>query len=227
MNSANPFKRLLMRGCALLSVTLATASCSWLQSLDKDQTLDWSAEKLYSEARVALDDSNWTQAKDYYQKLEARYPFGQYAQQAQIELIYATWKDGDAPGAVQAADRFLQTYPNHANADYVMYLKALATLNETDSWFNKLAGEDLAERDANASREAFDIFKELVMRYPDSRFTRKRAAACTDSCSLRPSMNSRPPATTSYAMPMWRPLNARSASCANSKTHRCATMRSS
>ena len=52
-----------------------------------------------------------------------------------------------------------------------MYLKALATLNETDSWFNKLAGEDLAERDANASREAFDIFKELVMRYPDSRFT--------------------------------------------------------
>ena len=157
-----------MRGCALLSVTLATASCSWLQSLDKDQTLDWSAEKLYSEARVALDDSNWTQAKDYYQKLEARYPFGQYAQQAQIELIYATWKDGDAPGAVQAADRFLQTYPNHANADYVMYLKALATLNETDSWFNKLAGEDLAERDANASREAFDIFKELVMRYPDS-----------------------------------------------------------
>lgn len=76
-----------MRGCALLSVTLATASCSWLQSLDKDQTLDWSAEKLYSEARVALDDSNWTQAKDYYQKLEARYPFGQYAQQAQIELF--------------------------------------------------------------------------------------------------------------------------------------------
>ena len=76
-----------MRGCALLSVTLATASCSWLQSLDKDQTLDWSAEKLYSEARVALDDSNWTQAKDYYQKLEARYPFGQYAQQAQIDKL--------------------------------------------------------------------------------------------------------------------------------------------
>ena len=64
---------------------------------------------------------------------------------------------------LQAADRFLQTYPNHANADYVMYLKALATLNETDSWFNKLAGEDLAERDANASREAFDIFKDCLL----------------------------------------------------------------
>jgi len=96
MKSATSFKRLLMRGAALVAVTFATASCSWLQSLDKDQTLDWSADKLYSEARLALDDSNWTQAKDYYQKLEARYPFGQYAQQAQIELIYATWKDGDA-----------------------------------------------------------------------------------------------------------------------------------
>lgn len=165
-----PLKRLVMRAAALVTVTLATASCSWLQSLETDPTLDWSADKLYSDARIALDDSNWTQAKDYYQKLEARYPFGQYAQQAQIELIYATWKDGDAPGAVQAADRFLRSYPNHANSDYVMYLKALATLNETDSWFNILAAEDLAERDANASREAFDTLKELVLRYPQSRF---------------------------------------------------------
>lgn len=159
-----------MRSGALIAVTLATASCSWLQSLDQDPTLDWPADRLYTEARTALDDSNWTQAKDYYQKLEARYPFGQYAQQAQIELIYATWKDGDAPGAVQAADRFLRTYPNHQNSDYVMYLKALATLNENDSWFAMLSAEDLAERDANASREAFDIFKELVLRYPNSRF---------------------------------------------------------
>ncbi len=159
-----------MRASALVAVTLATASCSWLQSLDKDPTIDWPADKLYTEARSALDDSNWTQAKDYYQKLEARYPFGQYAQQAQIELIYATWKDGDAASAVQAADRFLRSYPNHQNSDYVMYLKALATLNQTDSWFNILAAEDLAERDPNASREAFDTFKELVLRYPNSRF---------------------------------------------------------
>ncbi len=170
MNFAYPFKRLIWRASALLAVTLAAASCSWLQNLDKDPTLDWSADRLYTEARSALDDSNWTQAKDYYQKLEARYPFGQYAQQAQIELIYATWKDGDAPGAVQAADRFLRSYPNHANSDYVMYLKALATLNQTDSWFNLLTADDLAERDANASREAFDILKELVLRYPNSRF---------------------------------------------------------
>ncbi len=163
-------KRFFLRSAALLAVTLATASCSWLQNLDADPTLDWPADQLYDEARSALDDSNWTQAKDYYQKLEARFPFGQYAQQAQIELIYATWKDGDAAGAVQAADRFLRSYPTHANSDYVMYVKALATLNETDSWFNVLTADDLADRDPDASREAFDIFKELILRYPESRF---------------------------------------------------------
>ena len=155
---------------AVTAITLATASCSWLESLDKDPTADWSADKLYTEARAALEESNWTDAKDYYTKLEARYPFGTYAQQAQIELIYANWKDGDAAQAVQGADRFLQAYPNHANSDYVMYLKALATLNENDGWFAKLAAQDLAERDANAAQEAFDILKELALRFPDSRY---------------------------------------------------------
>ena len=154
----------------MTAITLATASCSWLESLDKDPTADWSADKLYTEARAALEESNWTDAKDYYTKLEARYPFGTYAQQAQIELIYANWKDGDAAQAVQGADRFLQAYPNHANSDYVMYLKALATLNENDGWFAKLAAQDLAERDANAAQEAFDILKELALRFPDSRY---------------------------------------------------------
>ena len=167
-----------MRGAALVAVTFATASCSWLQSLDKDQTLDWSADKLYSEARLALDDSNWTQAKDYYQKLEARYPFGQYAQQAQIELIYATWKDGDAPGAVQAADRFLRTYPNHANSDYVMYLKALATLNET----SLNATPTPRAKPSTPSRNSRSAILTAAL-------LPKPAAACTASSSLRLSMN--------------------------------------
>lgn len=138
--------------------------------MDVDPTAEWTADKLYTEARVALDESNWTQAKDYYTKLEARYPFGRYAQQAQIELIYANWKDGDAAQAVQGADRFLKAYPNHANSDYVMYLKALATLNENDGWFAQLSGQDLGERDANAAQEAFDILKELTLRFPESRY---------------------------------------------------------
>lgn len=160
-----PIRLVLLSACAVL-----TAGCSWLQNLEVDPTRDWTANQLYTEARSAMSESNWEVARDYYTKLEARYPFGSYAQQAQIDLAYVQFKDGDAPAAVQSLDRFLRAYPNHPNSDYALYLKALATLNETDGWFAKLTSQDLADRDAQAARDAFDIFKELSARYPDSRY---------------------------------------------------------
>lgn len=117
-----------------------------------------------------MNESNWEVAKDYYTKLEARYPFGSYAQQAQIDLAYVYWKDDDAATAVQTIDRFLRAYPNHPNSDYALYLKALATLNEREGWLASITRQDLADRDAQAARDAFDIFKELAARYPESRY---------------------------------------------------------
>ena len=154
----------------MAAVAGLSASCSWLPSATDDPTLEWSADKLYTEARDALDDSNWSVAKDYYTKLESRYPFGRYAQQAQIEMAYAAWKDDDPQAAIQACDRFLRAYPNHPSSDYVIYLKALATLNEDEGFFARLTKQDIADRDAQAARDAFDIFKVLVEKYPDSRY---------------------------------------------------------
>lgn len=157
--------------CAVLAAAVAlTAGCSWLESIEIDPTRDWTANQLYSEARAAVSDGNWEVAKDYYTKLEARYPFGAYAQQAQIDLAYVYYKDDDAPSAVQTLDRFLRAYPNHPNSDYALYLKALATLNERDGWLASMTRQDIAFRDAQAARDAFDIFKELAGRYPDSRY---------------------------------------------------------
>ena len=116
--------------------------------LDEDITADWSADRLYQEARSAADDSDWTRAQDYYLKLESRYPFGRYAQQAQIESAYAYWQDGEAQQCIQTCDRFLRQYPNHQNSDYVLYLKALATLNQSTSIFTSWFKQDIAERDA-------------------------------------------------------------------------------
>ena len=108
------------------AIAAMSAGCSQIET---DVTQGWDADRLYEEARAAAEDSDWTRAQDYYTKLESRYPFGRYAQQAQIESAYAYWRDGDAAQCVQACDRFLRQYPNHANSDYVLYLKALATLN--------------------------------------------------------------------------------------------------
>ena len=73
---------------AAATAAVSMTGCGWLQDLEIDPTRDWSANQLYTEGRAAMADSNWTLAKDYYTKLEARYPFGAYAQQAQIDLAY-------------------------------------------------------------------------------------------------------------------------------------------
>lgn len=155
---------------ALVGAAVLASGCSWLQSIEVDPTREWSANRLYTEARSAMSESNWEVARDYYTKLEARYPFGSYAQQAQIDLAYVYWKDDDAATAVQTIDRFLRAYPNHPNSDYALYLKALATLNEREGWLASFTRQDLSDRDAQAARDAFDIFKELAARYPDSRY---------------------------------------------------------
>lgn len=170
MNLTLTLRRRLAGICAVGLAAVTLSGCGWLQDLEMDPTRDWTANQLYTEARSAMSESNWTQARDYYTKLEARYPFGAYAQQAQIDLAYCYFKDDDAASAVQTLDRFLRAYPNHPNSDYALYLKALATLNERDGILASITRQDLSERDAQAARDAFDLFKELAGRFPDSRY---------------------------------------------------------
>ncbi|MGZ5153623.1 MAG: outer membrane protein assembly factor BamD, partial [Burkholderiales bacterium] len=105
------------------------AACGMLKD-DNDETKGWSAGKLYSEAKSNLNDRNFATAIKYYQKLEARYPYGRFAQQAQIEVAYAHFKDNETALAIAAADRFIKMHPGHPNVDYVYYLKGLANFNE-------------------------------------------------------------------------------------------------
>jgi outer membrane protein assembly factor BamD len=135
-----------------------------------DETQGWSAQKLYAEAKESLDDGRYEQAIKYFEKLEARYPYGRYAQQAQIEIAYAYFKDGEAVQAVAACDRFIKLHPDHPNVDYVHYLKGLANFNEDLGLFGYLGGQDLSERDPKAARDAFDAFKEVATRFPGSRY---------------------------------------------------------
>ena len=163
-----------MRGSLAAIVALllgwSLASCGVLKA-DNDETKGWSAAKLYAEAKQSLSDRNYDQAIKYYQKLEARYPYGRFAQQAQIEIAYAHFKEGEPALAVAAADRFIKLHPNHPNVDYVYYLKGLANFNEDLGVMGLVGGQDMTERDPKAAAESFEAFKELVNRYPDSKYT--------------------------------------------------------
>src|SRR5688572_16457582 len=128
------------------------ASCAWLKG-DHDETKGWSAAKLYSEAKTSLDNRSWDDAIKYYQKLEARYPYGRFAQQALIELAYAHYKDGEPTLALAAADRFIKLHPNHPNVDYVYYLKGIINFNEDLGILGFVGNQDMTERDPKAALE--------------------------------------------------------------------------
>jgi outer membrane protein assembly factor BamD len=165
-----------LRRLALVLLVLALPAlggCSYMgmdQWFEKDATARWDADKLYAEARAELSAGNWVKAREYYQKLESRYPFGRHAQQALMEIAYTYYKEGETAQAIQTADRFIRQYPNNPNIDYMYYLKGLATFNEESGWLGRLMSQDIAQRDAKGARESYDAFRDLVTRYPESRY---------------------------------------------------------
>jgi outer membrane protein assembly factor BamD len=160
---------------SLLSATFFVAAlllggCGLLSSSPDDETVGWSAQRLYGEAKDAMAGKDWSKAIKYLEKLEARYPYGRFAQQAQLEVAYCHWKDDERATAIAAADRFIKLYPNHANIDYAWYLKGLINFSAQNTILTSLTTPDLTDRDPKAAREAFDAFKEVVTRYPESRY---------------------------------------------------------
>ncbi|MDB5840951.1 MAG: outer membrane protein assembly factor BamD [Herminiimonas sp.] len=152
----------------LIAFVLALSGCSVLQSEPVDETKNWPASKLYAEARDELAIGNYEKAISHFEKLESRYPFGTFAQQAQMEIAYAHYRQGDQAQALAAVERFIKLHPNHPNVDYMYYLRGLTTFNDKLSLFDFVANQDLSERDPKAVRDAFESFKQLVERFPNS-----------------------------------------------------------
>ena len=161
---------LIVRYSLALLFGALVAACGLLPDA-ADETRGWSAQKLYAEAKDNLNSRNYEQAIKYYEKLESRYPYGRYAQQAQLEIAYAYYKDNEPAQAVTAAGRFIKLHPNHPSVDYAYYLKGLANFTEDPGWTGYVSGQDMTERDPKAAYEAFDAFKDLATRFPESRYT--------------------------------------------------------
>jgi outer membrane protein assembly factor BamD len=153
----------------ILALLLLGNGCSLLPD-QIDETRDWSAQRLYSEAHDALGEKNYERAIDLFEKLESRYPFGRYAQQALLESAYAYYKYDEPDTAIATLDRFIKTYPRHTHLDYALYLKGLVNFTRGDSFMDKILPRDPSERDAGAARQAFFDFQELARRFPDSRY---------------------------------------------------------
>jgi len=169
----------LARAAALLAALMLAACGTTAPDEPDDATAAWNAQRLYSEARTEMLDSNWAQARTHLEAIESRFPFGGYAQQALIDLAYVNWKDDQPELALATIDRFAQQYPNHSGTDYMLYLKGLITFTPPSAMFTSITQQDPSERDPKGLRESYEAFSELIDRFPDSRYTadaKQRAA---------------------------------------------------
>jgi outer membrane protein assembly factor BamD len=155
---------------AVLGLAAAYLVACGLGSEGPDPTAGWSAEKIYAEAKAELSAGNLAQATRLFGRLESRYPFGRYAQQAQLELAYGHYRLGEQAQALSTLNRFAKMYPSSPAMDYVFYLRGLVHFNEQMGLLVKLGGQDLADRDLKAAREAYDAFRVVVEQYPESRY---------------------------------------------------------
>ena len=163
-----------MRSLALI-LALLLGGCGLLPEL-QDETAGWSANRLYSAAKEAMGEGSYEKAVKYFEILEARYPYGRYAQQAQIEIAYAYYKASEPANAISACDRFIKLHPNHPNVDYVYYLKGLVNFNEDLGITGYVSMQDPSERDPKAARESFEAFREMVARFPSSKYAADASA---------------------------------------------------
>ncbi|KAA0876342.1 outer membrane protein assembly factor BamD [Nitrincola tapanii] len=153
--------------CMLLLLSLVSA-CSWFGG---DKSIpDIPEQVIYDDAMSALDSQNFALAIEKFQLLEARYPFGRFSEQAQLELIYAYFRNNEPAAARAAADRFIRLHTNHDNIDYAYYLKGLTSFEEDRSFLARFLPLDETQRDPGAALDSFESFSILLNRYPDSEY---------------------------------------------------------
>lgn len=167
-----------MRHIALISIlsllaSLLVSGCSWLGGDDDEgpETKGYTEKEFYEVIQRNLNGRNWSNAIENLEALEAQFPFGDYAEQAQLELIYAHYKTADHEAAIAAADRFIRLHPQHPNVDYAYYMKGLASYSQSKDFFSSFLPVDQTRRDPGLARNSFASFNELLTRYPDSPYS--------------------------------------------------------
>ena len=156
----------LVAALAVVCIAALSGGCATQVATELDASA--SAELLYKTAKRQLDRGDFLGAVEGFETLEARYPFGSYTQQAQLDVAYAYLRQDEYDNAISAADRFLKLYPRNENVDYAWYMKGLANFSRGGSQLERLFPRDMARVDQNWLRAAFSDFDTLVTRYPQS-----------------------------------------------------------
>ena len=150
----------------LIAIFALTAACSSNETISENL----GEAELYRQAQTDLDNKSYTSAINKLKALESRYPFGRFAEQAQLELIYAYYRNTEPEAARSSAERFIRLHPQHPSVDYAYYLKGLASFDQDRGLLARFLPLDMTKRDPGAARDSFNEFAQLTTRYPNSRY---------------------------------------------------------
>ncbi len=159
----------------IIALLLSTTGCSFFSKDEVKTANNWSVERIYSEAKAALEAGEYGPALAHYSQLEARFPFGEYAQQALLESAYAYYKTDEPETAVATIDRFMRVYPLNKNMDYALYLRGLVNFTRDIGLFEKYIPRDESQRDPGSALLALQDFRKLVTRFPKSKYSEDAA----------------------------------------------------
>lgn len=151
----------------LLICALVLSACG---GNDRETAPGANDKQLYDMAQRHMENKNFSAAIETLQLLESRYPFGPFAEQSQLEIIYAYYRGFELDASVTAADRFIRLHPHHPNVDYAYYLKGLARFADGQGFFDRFLPTDQTKRDPGPARDSFNDFAQLLARFPDSEY---------------------------------------------------------
>lgn len=146
----------------LLGVIISLSACS---SKEEEYTTE---ADLYQAINEQLEHSRWEAAIKNLNTMEENFPFGTYAEQSQLELIYAHYQSGQPDAAIATANRFIRLHPQHRNVDYAYYMLGMSTFTKDSGVFDRVMPMDMSKRDPGAARESLGHFTQLLNRFPDS-----------------------------------------------------------
>ena len=157
----------LIGGLVAVLMVLGLSGCG---STPEDEFGGIAPDKLYADAKEEAADGNYENAIKRLEKVEARASGTMLSQQAQLDLAYAYYKTGEKAQALAKLERYIRLHPTSPAVDYAMYLQGLVNFNDDLGLFGRVARQDLAERDQQAARDAYESFKQLSTRFPTSKY---------------------------------------------------------
>ena len=151
-------------------IALSLTACSSVEDDQRKLIENQGANALYKQAKQSMEVGNFAAAAQLLSSIDSKFPFGPLSHQVQLDLIYAYYKSGDIDQTLATIDRFVRLNPNHNDVEYAIYMRGITNMEQDSNLFQEMFGVDRSDRDPSKSKEAFEDFRRLIEKHPDSKY---------------------------------------------------------